>query len=348
MSLHIAKLLLLYIALQLCKKYFEVLIFIIMNVRLSILSLLISLISLSCVENVISIRIHPDGQSVFKFYSYGDSLDIFDDDFIHPHTTITQKPKRILDNDNENWEQTTEMILEDSIYVFRIEDSLSLGYKYWIDISVSFFKTEYDFKLTFSGRMIKTDYPKLYSAITSENLDSINWAPEAFTILMKKGLNYLVQKSLFENNIIFNDRLVNHVSNSFAKIDSEQVLDRIKNDKAKILSELLHPFKVKKTLPILLSDAMNPHEKKLRNTIGLLNDRFTIKMLMPGQPFLTNATGINKDTLVWDFGIDSLLHNDYEIRAKSIVYDFERLQKLILGITIFLLLIFIIMRIALQ
>ena len=319
-----------------------------MNIRLSILSLLIALISLSCVENVISIRIHPDGQSVFKFYSYGDSLDIFDDDFIHPHTTITQKPKRILDNDNENWEQTTEMILEDSIYVFRKEGSLSMGYKYWKDISVSFFKTEYDFKLTFSGRMIKTDYPKLYSAITSENLDSINWAPEAFTVLMKKGLNDLVQKSLFENNIIFNDRLVNHVSNSFAKIDSEQVLDRIKNDKAKILSELLHPFKVKKTLPILLSDAMNPHEKKLRNTIGLLNDRFTIKMLMPGQPFLTNATGINKDTLVWDFGIDSLLHNDYEIRAKSIVYDFERLQKLILGIKIFLLLVFIIMRIALQ
>ena len=346
--MHVVKLLLLYIALQLYKKYFEVLIFILVNIRLSILSLLIALISLSCVENVISIRIHPDGQSVFKFYSYGDSLDIFDDDFIHPHTTITQKPKRILDNDNENWEQTTEMILEDSIYVFRIEDSLSLGYKYWKDISVSFFKTEYDFKLTFSGRMIKTDYPKLYSAITSENLDSINWAPEAFTVLMKKGLNDLVQKSLFENNIIFNDRLVNHVSNSFAKIDSEQVLDRIKNDKTKILSELLHPFKVKKTLPILLSDAMNPHEKKLRNTIGLLNDRFTIKMLMPGQPFLTNATGINKDTLVWDFGIDSLLHNDYEIRAKSIIYDFERLQKLILGITIFLLLVFIIMRIALQ
>ena len=112
-----------------------------MNIRLSILSLLIALISLSCVENVISIRIHPDGQSVFRFYSYGDSLDIFDNDFIHPLTTITQKPRRILDSDNGNWEQTTEMILEDSIYVFRIEDSLSLGYKYWKDISVSFFKT---------------------------------------------------------------------------------------------------------------------------------------------------------------------------------------------------------------
>jgi hypothetical protein len=334
--------------LQLYKKYFEVLIFIIVNIRLSILSLLIALISLSCVENVISIRIHPDGQSAFKFYSYGDSLDIFDDDFIHPLTTINQQPRRILDNDDGNWEQTTEMVLEDSIYVFRTEDSLSLGYKYWKDISVSFFKTEYDFKLTFSGRMIKTDYPKLYSAIKSENLDSINWAPEAFIVLMKKGLNDLAQKSISESNIIFNDRLVNHVRNSFQKIDSEEILDRIKNDKTKILSELLQPFKLKKDLPILLSDAMHPHERKLRNTIGLFNDRFTVKMLMPGQPFITNATEINKDTLVWDFGIDSLLHNDYEIKAKSIVYEFERLQKLILGITIFLLFIFIIMRIALK
>ena len=98
----------------------------------------------------------------------------------------------------------------------------------------------------------------------------------------------------------------------------------------------------------MLAKAIQPHEEKLRNTIELFNDRFTVKMLMPGQPFHTNATEVNKDTLVWNFGIDSLLHNDYEIRAKSIVYDFEKLQKLILGITIFLLFVFIILRIALQ
>jgi hypothetical protein len=68
---------------------------------------------------------------------------------------------------------------------------------------------------------------------------------------------------------------------------------------------------------------------------------------MPGQPFHTNATEINKDTLVWNFGIDSLLKNDYELMARSITYDFEPLQKLILGITIFLLLMFFIIRMAL-
>jgi len=318
-----------------------------MNVRLSTLSLMISLISFGCVENVISIKIHPDGQSIFRFHSYGDSLDISNRDFIHPTTTTGKKPKQNLNNENSNWEQTTEMILNDSAYVFKKNDGTSLGYKYKRDITVSFLKTEYDFKLTFNGRMIKTDYPKLYSAIKSENLDSAEWAPEAFTVLMKKGLSDLVQRSLLEDNITFNDRLVNHVRNSFARLDNEEVLDRIKNDKTKILFELLQPLKVKDDLAIMLANAMQPHEEKLRNTIELFNDRFTVKMLMPGQPFHTNATEINKDTLVWNFGIDSLLKNDYELIGRSITYDFEPLQKLILGITIFLLLVFFIIRMAL-
>ena len=68
---------------------------------------------------------------------------------------------------------------------------------------------------------------------------------------------------------------------------------------------------------------------------------------MPGQPLHTNATEVNKDSLVWNFGIDSLLIDDYELMGRSITYDFEPLQKLILGITIFLLLVFFIIRIAL-
>ena len=76
-----------------------------MNIRLYILLLLILIISFSCVENIISIKIHPDGQSVFRFHSYGDSLDIFDHDFIHPQTAMDQKPKRSLGDDSGNWEK---------------------------------------------------------------------------------------------------------------------------------------------------------------------------------------------------------------------------------------------------
>ena len=36
---------------------------------------------------------------------------------------------------------------------------------------------------------------------------------------------------------------------------------------------------------------------------------------MPGQPLNTNATEIINDTLIWNFGIDSLLDGDYTLQA---------------------------------
>ena len=303
--------------------------------RISILLFAISLLSLACVENIISIKIHPDGQSYLKFHSYGDSLDIFNDDFIHPSRPMILMSSRGLGED-DNWTHTTEVMLNDSIHGFTFDEDPSLGYKYNTNVSTSFFKTEYEFRLTFSGRMIKLEYPRLYSAITSEKLDSLEWAPEAFTVLMKKGLDDLSRESLIENDLIFNDRLVNHVRNSFERIEGREVLNHIQKSKATLLSELLRPFKVNDSLTIMLANAMQPHEDRLRKTIDLHDDTFIIKLLMPGQPYHTNANEIRNDTLIWDFGIDSLLHTDHSLIAKSVIYDFTPLQKLVIFISIIL------------
>ena len=316
----------------------------IMISRISILLFTISLLALACVENTISIRIHPDGQSYFKFHSYGDSLDIFNDDFIHPSGSMILTSSRGLGED-DNWIHTTEVILNDSVHIFTYDEDPSLGYKYNTRVSTSFFKTEYEFRLTFSGRMIKLEYPRLYSAMTSEELDSLYWAPETFTILMKKGLDDLSSKLLIENDLIFNDRLVNHIRNSFERIEDREILNRIKKNKATLLSELLQPFKVNDSLPIILAQAMQPHEDRLRKTIDLHDDTFIIKLLMPGQPHYTNANDIRKDTLIWNFGIDSLLHTDHNLMAKSVIYDFAPLQKLVIFISIILFLfMFFLMR----
>ena len=318
----------------------------IMIPRISILLFTISLLSLACVENIISIRIHPDGQSYFKFHSYGDSLDIFNDDFIHPSGPMILTYSRGLGED-DNWMHTTEVILNDSAHIFTYDEDPSLGYKYKTSISTSFFKTEYEFRLTFSGRMIKLQYPRLYSAMTSEKLDSLEWATEAFTILMKKGLDDLSSQSLIKNDLIFNDRLVNHIRNSFERIEGREILDRFQNDKATLLSELLRPFKVNASLPIMLAKAMQPHEDRLRKTIDLNDDTFIIKLLMPGQSHHTNANDIRNDTLIWDFGIDSLLHADHNLMAKSVIYDFAPLKKLIIISIILLLFMFFLIKIGL-
>ena len=317
-----------------------------MRLRLFTVSLIVTLLLPGCVENIISISIHPDGKSYFKFYSRGDSLDIFDNDFNHPIKTLYNRPQKELKEENSNnWFQTTEMFLDDSMHIFQTTGTPSLGYKYENHILVSSFKTEYDFRMVFNGRKVKSEYPNLFfTMMNTKSLDSAGWAPEAFTILMKKGLEDLREDGIIENDYIYNERLVNHVKNTFAKVEDEDVMEFIRGNKETVISELLKPFKLDQEFPKILSDAMEPHEDKLKGTLKLFDDRFTVRLLMPGQPLNTDATEIINDTLIWDFGIDSLLGGDYTLQAKSIIYNFLPFQKLILSVITLLLFIFLLMR----
>ena len=138
--------------------------------------------------------------------------------------------------------------------------------------------------------------------------------------------------------------MVNHVKNTFARVKNEDVMEFIRGNKETVISELLKPFKIDQEFPKILSDAMEPHEEKLKGTLKLFDDRFTIKLLMPGQPLNTNATETVNDTLTWNFGIDSLLDGDYTLQANSIIYNFLPFQKLILTIITLLLFTFLMIR----
>ena len=112
-----------------------------MKLKLYTLSLIIPLLLPGCVENIISINIHPDGKSYFKFHSRGDSLDIFDNDFTHPTKTLYNRPqKELKEEGSNNWFQTTEVFLDDSMHIFQIAGTPSLGYRYDNHILVSFLK----------------------------------------------------------------------------------------------------------------------------------------------------------------------------------------------------------------
>ena len=137
---------------------------------------------------------------------------------------------------------------------------------------------------------------------------------------------------------------MNHVKNTFAKVEDEDVMEFIRGNRETVISDLLKPFKINQEFPKMLSNAMEPHEEKLKGTLKLFDDRFSIKLLMPGQPLNTNATEIASDTLTWNFGIDSLLDGDYTLQANSIIYNFLPFQKLILAIVTLLLFIFLLIR----
>ena len=290
------------------------------------------LIFFSCVENLIFIQIHPEKQTYMRFESKGDSLDIFNSDFIHPHESEQWFHSYNKIDTTNNWLHITEGSFIDSKYVFIDSGNSSLGYRYEKNIVPSFLGVQYEFHLIFMGTMIKTEFPSLYDAIISKNLDSLYWLPEALTILMEKGLSDMTRDSLPHEQIIWNKRLVNHMRNSFAKIDIERGLQNFQKDRVGFLKELLTPFSVDENFPLMLAQSMEFHEHVLRSKIDLNDDTFIIKLIMPGQIVSTNATNIIGDTLVWNFGIDSLLNQSYMLKAKSTLYATARLEKILISI----------------
>ena len=299
------------------------------------------LILFCCVENRIFIQLHPDGQTYFRFESRGDSADVFDQDFLHPRDFPgwATSAKVVEKDDNKNWIVSTEGLLQDTLILFFQGDEIPLGYSFARSASETWFSAEYTFALTFTGRKIKKDYPKLYEALLSKKSDSLTWLPEALTVLMHKGLNDLSQNSLSPSQTIWNRRLVNHLRNSFARINTMEDLERIQNDRELFLANLLQPFKVDPELPGELALAMEKHEKVLESTLDLNDDSFELKVIMPGQPVFTNANMVNHDTLIWNFGLDSLLSDSYTLNAKSVIYTTDQYQKTLISIGILFLIL---------
>ena len=301
----------------------------------------IFLILFSCVENRIFIQLHPDGQSYFKFESHGDSTDVLDNDYLHPSYLDgwSSSVKVIKHDDDNDWVMTTEGILLDTSILFFHEDTIPLGYAFNRSVSEKWFSIEYTFSLTFSGRRIKENYPKLYEAILFEKPDSLYWLPEALTVLMKKGLDDIYSDSLSQKQNIWNQRLVNHLQNSFAKFTSMDDLKNIQKDRELFLTDLFKPFKIDPDLPSNLAFAMEKHEKFLNSTLDLNDDSFEIKVIMPGQPIFTNANKVIHDTLIWNFGLDSLISDSYILSGRSIIYTTDRYQKTLISVGILFLIL---------
>jgi hypothetical protein len=307
----------------------------------------IILILSSCVENRIFIQIHPDGQSYFKFESHGDSTDVLDNDYLHPNylNSWSSSVKVNKNDDDHNWIITTEGILLDTSILFFQGDTIPLGYAFNRSVSEKWFSIEYTFSLTFSGRRIKGNYPKLYEAILFEKPDSLYWLPEALTVLMKKGLDDIYSDSLSQKQNIWNQRLVNHLQNSLAKLTSMDDLKNIQKDRELFLTDLFKPFKIDPGLPSNLASSMEKHENILKSTLDLNDDSFEIKVIMPGQTIFTNANEIIDDTLIWNFGLDSLLSDSYTLSGRSVIYATDRYQKTLISVGIlFLILITILIK----
>ena len=302
------------------------------------ITLFLALVFVSCVENKVFIHVHPDGQTFFKFESRGDSLDVSDGDFVHPyHLKNWATEISTVQTENEtNWRRITKGIVYDSVIVLQSPGGSQLGYKFHKSKISSWYKDSYEVKVVIEGRRIKQDYPQLYNAVLTDKMDSLNWLPEALTVLMYKGLKDIGHDSLSPEQSLWNHRLVNHLRNSFAKFSSLKDLERIQKDRVDYLEKLLAPFHVDPSLPAELAINREKHEKILRTSLDLEDDFFIWKVLLPGSLFATNATRVVGDTLIWELGLDSLLSHNYTLYGSTVIYTPDKIQislifSLILG-----------------
>ena len=288
--------------------------------------LLFLILNISCVENIIFIQVYPNGQTYLKIVSLGDSTDIHDNDFEHPFKNkSTGNSSFSLIKKDSLWEATTEIIYKDSIF-----DSIptnGLVFNFHRSEEKTSLSTLYNFKMEFIGRAIKQNYPLLYQALKDNMLDSLEWLPEAMTVIINQSLTDLENETLEIKNTINRVRLVNHFKNSFARITTFEELEYIQKNRLEFIKTTLKPFRLGENFAIKLAEKMKMYENYLTTSLGLKDDSFVIKLLMPGEIFSANALSMNQDTLVWKFGIDSLLNDNYILNASSVKYSKKKIQK---------------------
>ena len=288
--------------------------------------LLFLILNISCVENIIFIQVYPNGQTYLKIVSLGDSTDIHDNDFEHPFKNkSTGNSSFSLIKKDSLWEATTEIIYKDSIF-----DSIptnGLVFNFHRSEEKTSLSTLYNFKMEFIGRAIKQNYPLLYQALKGNMLDRLEWLPEAMTVIINQSLTDLENETLEIKNTINRVRLVNHFKNSFARITTFEELEYIQKNRLEFIKTTLKPFRLGENFAIKLAEKMKMYENHLTTSLGLKDDSFVVKLLMPGEIFSANALSMNQDTLVWKFGIDSLLNDNYILNASSVKYSKKKIQK---------------------
>ena len=290
----------------------------------------------SCVENIIFIQVYPDGQTYFKFISRGDSTDINDQDFQHPFKDdITIHSSSHITKKDSIWEITTEAIYKDSIFVFKPENSLGFSFiRTKENTSLSSF---YNFNIEFVGRAIKNNYPLLYNALLNDKLDSLDWLPEALTTIINQSLIDLENDTTKNNLKTTRGRLVNHFKNSFSRIKSFEDLKSIQENRLEYITTTLKPFKVQNQFCVNLAERMKVHEDYLKSSLDLKDDTFVLKLKLPGEVLSSNSMSMEQDTLIWKFGLDSLLNDNFVLSSNSVIHSKKKIQKTSILLVTFLL-----------
>ena len=294
----------------------------------------------ACVENIITIRVHPDGRSHLQFISKGDSTDIFNSDFSHPNSPAWHREtKSTIKKDGEIvWIKNSAGFVMPGIKVRPDSLKQALDYTITSTIRKKWFSKHYIFHAHFPKVLDKYKSPLLSESLLTDKMDSIQWVPEALMNIIDSTLTQIYQMPDFQNMPYEQDRLSNHFMNTFYHIQSELLLNELSENRKTFITRTLKPFPLLNSNFIQIFEAkMKSYESKIENIIHLKDDHFKLSLILPGAIFQSNAKTLNGDTLQWEFTLKDFLNQDYNMTAKSMIYSVKDFQKIIILSTLFLL-----------
>lgn len=297
--------------------------------------------SLHCVETLITVRVFPDGRFSMEMLSRGDSTDVFDRDFKHPSgpewtSTIDQEQGE----DEVVWSLNSFSILEGGDAYHPEVGVGALEYPILVEKQSSFLFATYTLKHVFIGRRAFQKYPKFAKSLDQTLEDSTRWISEVLFYITSRAMEDLQADEINRLEIKDYERIQNHLRNTFHRVEEFDLYEDLAERQAFYYTSF-QPFM--RELPAgylqALFSAMHPYEEEMTVTLGLKDDQFIYRATLPGLITHTNADSVSGDTLIWYFGLEDFINDDYIISAKSVVYFKKGVQIIIIGGTLVLLIL---------
>ena len=187
--------------------------------------------------------------------------------------------------------------------------------------------------------MNKVKYPSVEEFINDTENPPDGW--------MKEALEYLLTETMDQSDIEWNTRpiitaaLTNWIDTDLQAVNDSTLFEEIDYYKNLGLDIIMQPAS-----PDLYNDMdsiFKTLEDELHITLDLIDDNFSLQLILPGILEYSNADSLAGDTLFWSFHLEDYMNDDYIFRASSGI-NYPARQKWGVIILLFLVVFFIGMR----
>ncbi len=290
-------------------------------------ALLLMILLSACVEHELFFQVHPDGGYTFRYLGKGDEKDLTDSDFPVPRGDDWYILTTFGDTvDTHEYYARREFrpdepfpdgfFTGDSIYLPSL-----LKHPFSVQVKNRFVKKTYFFEGRMESRRVDEKYPGI-STLLSEGEEYPGWSKEV--------LEYLFSETITRLDVGFNREpgLIKDVDLWLESVNDTTVLNnylQIKSEGLERVKSILDPGEITR-----MDSIFKQLEDESRITLGLIDDRFSVKLIIPGDLEKTNADTTLGDTLLWEFTVNDFSEGDYVMTAVSHVYDPFR-YKLVFG-----------------